>query len=130
MEEKKEKIIEDLNSYTYQFKKLESEIEFMLLTLNELGNALHTLENLKEGEGLINIGGGNYIFGKFNDSHVLVPIGMGYLISMKKYEAIEKIKERMKIIESDLNKRRKEMEKVGEKISDLYNRTQRLTKSS
>ncbi len=116
LEETYARLAYEIRIYRKQLSILQKEIERVTLTSLDLTNALRTIESVKEGEGLIPIGGGSYLKGAIKESNVMIPIGGGYVTEMTPSEAQEKIKRRIELTKTAIKKLTEEFGKISGKL--------------
>jgi prefoldin alpha subunit len=102
-----------------QVKALDSEIKRISMAILELTTAYATLENLKEGEALIPIGGSSFLFGDVKADVVLIPIGSGYFVAKQPDKAKDEIKKRMEKMDEAVKKLEEEKEKLLNRVYEL-----------
>ena len=107
----------EVQVYREQLRLLEREIERINLTTVDLANALRTMENLKNEDVMMPIGGGSYLKASVYTTKVLVPIGADYMNEMERDKATVELRKR---IEST----KKAFEKLSEQFNAISKRLQ------
>ncbi len=118
-QEEMQKALMELQVLNEQVKVLESEAKRMSMAILELTTAYTTLENLKEGEAIIPIGGSTFLFGEVKNKEVLLPIGAGYYTSLTPTKAREKIKRRIEKMDEAVKKLEEERQKLMARVYEL-----------
>ncbi len=119
MAEEPNRLIYESRVYSEQLRLLEGEVERISMTAVELSNSLVTIEGLGHGESLVPIGGGALVNAKIASTDVLLPIGSGYMVAMKKEEAEAEVKKRIKSTETAIIRLRTEFERVNAKLMEV-----------
>ena len=109
----------ELAVYREQITMLRRETERVSLTTIDLANALRTVEAFKEELALIPIGGGALVKAHINDLNVLLPIGAGYLVNMKREYAIIELTRRIDSTKKAVEKLTEEFNKINSKFREV-----------
>lgn len=125
-EDEAQRLIYEARLYSEQLRLLEQEIERITLTTADLGNSLTAIEALKEDAVYVPIGGGAMVSAKVTSSDVLVPVGAGYLMDMKKEDAIGEVKKRIKSTESAVEKLKTEFERINAKLREVGGKIEKM----
>lgn len=104
--------------YKEQLRLLQSEMDRISLALVDLDNAARTLDKLKTEDSIVQIGGGAFIKVNVYSSHVIVPIGAGYLVEMEREYAALELKRRVDSTKKAVERLREEFGKVSVKLQE------------
>jgi len=116
--------------YKEQLKLLKKEIDRINSTTIELSSAVRTIENLKNAETLVPVGGGAFVKGEVSSTQVLVPIGSSYLTEMDKETAAIEIKKRVETTRNAIKKLNEEYVKIINKLKETGTKLQQAKKSA
>lgn len=126
MDDERKRLVYEARVYEEQLILLQREIERMMLTLVDLNNAIKTMESLEKGEALVPIGGGALIKSTVISTGLLMPIGGGYAMEMKKEEAIEELKKRTERTEKAIDRLRGEFDRVSAKMNETSKKLEKM----
>ena len=104
--------------YREQLRLLEKEIERINLTTMDLSNAAKTIENLKNEEALVPVGGGVFIRTKVESTKTLVPVGADYLVETEKENAVSEIRKRVEATKKAIEKLTEEFDKIAKRLQE------------
>ena len=108
-----------------KLKYLKAELEKLTLTLVELEKAKATINGAKVNEeALVPIGADIMMAVEVKDEHVLVPLGAGYYVRMKKEDALKKIDEGLERLKEVYNRINEEVKASEGQLIDLLRRAQ------
>lgn len=104
--------------YKEQLRLLQGEMERISLTLMDMESAVRTLENLKTEDSIVQVGGGAFIKANIYSSHVILPIGAGYLVEMERETGAFEMKKRVESTRKAVDRLKEEFTKVSVKLQD------------
>jgi len=120
-----------MEQYKEQIGNLEMQINYIQSAVAEYNRAKITVENLekleKETDMIIPIGGGAFIDAKpTNSSKVLVDIGAGYITEKSYADAVEKIEQRIEMLEKTQQKIQSMMQQMEKEANEISEKAQQL----
>lgn len=119
LEENKTKMSYEVAVYREQLNLLKKEMERISLTTLDISNAVRAVEELREGNMLVPIGGGAHIRAEVKDMHVLVPIGSDYVVEMEREAALLELHKRIDATKEAVNKLNDEFGKINKKLGSV-----------
>lgn len=119
LQEARTKMTYEVAVYKEQLNLLRKEMERISLTTLDISNAAKSLEDLKEQNALVSIGGGVYVRAHIKETSVLVPIGADYVAEMDQKDALLEMHKRVDATREAVTKLNEEFEKITNKLKDV-----------
>ena len=130
LQETQTRLSYEIALYREQMIMLQKEMERISLTMLDISNALRTVENLRNDNSFIPIGGGAYIKGMVEGDQVIVPIGAEYMVEMERGEARIELSRRVDSTKKAVERLKEEFDKISIKLRDVAERLKGVEVSS
>jgi prefoldin alpha subunit len=122
MMDEQQKLAYETAVYREQLNLLHKEIDRITLAMLDLNNAVRTTEKLVSGDSLVPIGGGAYTRAVVSSNTLLVPIGAGYVVELKREVAGAELKKRVESTEKALQRLNTEVVSISQKFQEANNK--------
>jgi prefoldin alpha subunit len=129
-EQERARLSYEVQVYREQLRLLEREIERINLTAVDLSNALRTLENLKNEDVMVPIGGGAFIKASVYTTKVLVPAGADYITEMEREKAVAELKKRVESTKKAFEKLSEQFTQISKKLQEVGIRLTGMSRKS
>jgi len=117
-DQERAKLSYEIQVYREQLRLLEREIERINLTTVDLANALRTVENIKNDQIMVPIGGGSFIRADVKDTKIFVAVGADYLEESDRAKAEAELKRRMESTKRAFEKLKEQFTIISKRLQD------------
>ncbi|MGB9719805.1 MAG: prefoldin subunit alpha [Candidatus Anstonellales archaeon] len=126
LSEEQQRVLYEARVLDAQLRMLRTELDKVGLTLLDLTNSLHSVENLEVKDALVPIGGGAFVKAEISERNIIVPIGGGYLLLMDEKTAKEEVEKRIEKTKEAAEKLNDEIKKVETRLKVLLEKARGL----